>query len=109
MNHPFLQSGRERTNYLVSKSALARVRQRSSRSHNLLSVFKPEELDLLLDRSDLTWNIQKKLMEEKEEGSKRKRSRLEPSKPTIVKNANSIFKVIDTEGDGPSLPSVRDS
>jgi hypothetical protein len=77
-------------------------------------VFKPEELDLLLDRTDLTWNNQKKLMEEKdkEEGSKNKRARKENGlipTPTVVKNKNSIFRVVDTEGMANSLPSVRDS
>jgi hypothetical protein len=74
-------------------------------------VFKPHELDLLLDRSDLTWNAQKKLMEEREreEGSRKKRARLETPKPTDVENATSLFKVIDTEGLANSLPSVKDS
>jgi hypothetical protein len=49
------------------------------------SVFKPEELELLLDRSDLTWKAQKKLMEakEKEEGSRKKKARLDAKKKTI--------------------------
>ncbi len=77
-------------------------------------VFKPEELDLLLDRSDLTWKAQKELMDEreKEEGSRKKRAKLSAtaSKDSVVKNKNSIFKVIDTEGlDANQLPSVRET
>jgi hypothetical protein len=77
-------------------------------------VFKPEELDLLLDRSDLTWKAQKQLMDErdKEEGSRKKRAKLSAaasaSKDKVIKNKSSIFKVIDTEGlDANQLPSVR--
>jgi hypothetical protein len=51
---------------------------------------------------------------DKEEGSKKKRARKENGliptpTPTVVKNKNSIFRVVDTEGMANSLPSVRDS
>lgn len=46
---------------------------------------------------------------EREEGNKRKRMRVEEAKKdTVVKNVNSIFRVIDTEGMANSLPSVKD-
>ena len=72
-------------------------------------MFKKEELDLLLDRSDLTWASQKKMMEAKdlEEGNRKKKMKMDAAKGTVVNNANSIFRVIDTEGVANSLPSMK--
>lgn len=73
------------------------------------SVFKPEELDLLLDRSDLTWSKQRQLMEEKdrEEGNRKKKAKLDSVSKKSVPVKTSIFKIIDTEGAANSLPSVN--
>lgn len=64
------------------------------------AVFKKEELDLLLDRRELTWAKLKKEEIAKEAGDiKRKSSKVK---------TDSIFKVIDTEGIPTGLQSVRD-
>ena len=76
---------------------------------SFFTVFKPEELDLLLDRSDLTWSKQREMMEEKdrEEGNRKKKAKIDSDSKKSLPVKTSIFKVINTEGVTHGLPSVN--
>lgn len=64
------------------------------------AILSQEELDLLLDRSDLTWK------DIGERTKKVKRDKNQKGKSQV--NTEGLFKVVDTEGLPPGLSSIKE-
>ena len=72
-------------------------------------IFSKTDIDLLLDRSNLTWGIADNKVKPLSERSKNKKVEKSPARRSSAKSTSEFFRVIDTDPGQNGLASVKEA